>query len=73
VTVFWARYVHTWKSLRGVNFDFNDNAFESHHSAGVDAGKHWGSVDEEGENVNSREARNWLLNPGTKRSILIIG
>ena len=53
MTVFWARYVHAGETLCGVNFDFDDDAFESHDSAGIDASKHDRSLDEDEENVNS--------------------
>jgi hypothetical protein len=35
--------------LCGVNFNFDDKAFESHHGAGIDACKHEGSVSVDGE------------------------
>jgi hypothetical protein len=48
-TVFWARRVHAGETLCDVCFDFDDDTFKPHDATGIDAGKHDGSLGEEGE------------------------
>jgi hypothetical protein len=46
-----------WQAVGVIYFDLNDNTLQSDDSAGIDTGKHCGSLDEEGRKVNRSIAR----------------